>query len=75
MEINKRLLMNFKTIGDKKIAISVDSPKEDLTEVQIKSVMDLILSKNIFEPGGEGLVALVDAKIVQTDTTEYDLAL
>jgi hypothetical protein len=37
--------------------------------------MNLILSKNIFEPGGEGFAVLVDAKIVQTDTTEYDLAL
>lgn len=75
MEIKKRLLMNFKTISGKKVAISVDSPKEDLTESQIKSAMVLILSKDVFEPGGEGLSTLIDARIVETGTTEFDLVL
>ena len=37
--------------------------------------MDLIVEKNIFAPNGCDLVSTVDAKIVVTDTTEFDLVL
>lgn len=75
MEIKTRLIMNFKTLSGKKIAISVDSPRADITEEEIVGAMELILAKDIFVPNGERLASLVDAKVVQTDTTEYDLAL
>ena len=73
METKKKLLMYFKTTGDKKVSISVDNPREDLTETEVKAPMTLILSSNIFLPNGEELASLVEAKIVETDTTSYDL--
>ena len=73
METKKKLLMYFKTTGDKKVSISVDNPREDLTETEVKATMTLILSSNIFLPNGEELASLVEAKIVETDTTSYDL--
>ena len=73
MELNKKLVMTFKTTDDKKVSISVDSPREDLSEDEIKSAMELIRDKNIFAPNGADLAALVSAKVVQTDTTNYDL--
>ena len=73
MELNKKLVMTFKTTDDKKVSISVDNPREDLSEEEIKTSMELIKDKNIFAPGGSDLAALVSAKIVQTDTTNYDL--
>ena len=73
MELNKKLVMTFKTTDDKKVSISVDNPREDLSENEIKSAMELIIDKNIFAPNGEDLAALVSAKVVQTDTTNYDL--
>lgn len=75
METKKRLLMNFMSELDRKVSISVDDPREDITEDEIKEVMDLIVEKNIFAPNGADLVATVDAKIVVTDTTEFDLVL
>ena len=73
MELNKKLVMTFKTTEDKKVSISVDNPREDLSEEEIKTAMELIIDKNIFAPGGADLAALVSAKVVQTDTTNYDL--
>lgn len=73
MELNKKLVMTFKTTDDKKVSISVDNPREDLSEEEIKTAMELIKDKNIFAPGGSDLAALVSAKVVQTDTTNYDL--
>ena len=75
MEQTKKLVMTFKTNDDRKVYLSVDNPREDITENEIKSAMDLVVEKNIFAPNGSDIVATVEAKIVVTDTTEYDLAL
>ncbi len=75
METTKRLLMTFADGDGKKISLSVDDPRVDITEAEIKSVMDLVLAKNIFSPNGLNLVAAVEAKIVVTDTTPYDLVI
>ena len=75
METKKRLLMTFMSELDRKVSIAVDDPREDIAEDEIKEVMDLILEKNIFAPNGADLVATVEAKIVVTDTTEFDLVL
>jgi len=71
--IEVKLLMTFSTEGGRKVSLFVTDPREDLTEAEIKAAMDLIVAKNIFAPNGEDLSAVVEAKIVQTETTEYDL--
>ena len=59
--------------NDKKLSLTVDNPREDLTEEEVKTAMELIKEKNIFAPGGADLASLVSAKVVETDTTNYDL--
>ena len=73
MELNKKLVITFKTTDDKKVSLTVDNPREDLSEEEVKTAMELIIEKNIFAPGGADLASLVSAKVVQTDTTNYDL--
>ena len=73
MELNRKLVMSFKTTDDKKVSLTVDNPREDLTEEEVKTAMELIKEKNIFAPGGADLASLVSAKVVETDTTNYDL--
>ena len=75
MEQTNRLVMTFKTTDDKKVSLSVDNPREDITESEIKDAMDLVVSKNIFAPNGADIVSAVEAKVVVTDTTAYDLEL
>ena len=58
MELNRKLVMTFKTTDDKKVSLTVDNPREDLTEEELKTAMELIKEKN---------------KVVETDTTNYDL--
>ena len=70
MEQTKRLVMTYK-----KVSLSVDNPREDITESEIKDAMDLVVSKNIFAPNGADIVSAVEAKVVVTDTTAYDLEL
>ena len=75
MEQTKKLMMTFKTRADKNISLSIDNPRDDINETEIKTAMDLVVSKNIFAPNGEDIVEAVKAKVVITDTTPYDLEL
>lgn len=74
MKTTKRLVMVFKTDADTNVSISVDNPKDNLQESAIKSAMELIIAKDVFAPKEEKLVALVEARIVVTNTNEYELA-
>ena len=74
MKTTKRLVMVFKTDSDNNVSISVDNPKDNLQESAIKSAMEIIIAKNVFAPKEEKLVALVEARIVVTNTNEYELA-
>lgn len=73
MNTEVKLLMTFMTQFGRKVSLFVTDPREDITESEIKAVMDLIIEKNIFAPNGEDIVSAKDAKIVQTETTEFDL--
>ena len=75
MEQTKKLMMTFKTSADKNISLSIDNPRDDINETEIKTAMDLVVSKNIFAPNGEDIVEAVKAKVVITDTTPSDLEL
>ena len=74
MKTTKRLVMVFKTDADNNVSISVDNPKDSLKESEIKSAMETIIAKDVFAPKEEKLVALVEARIVVTNTNEYELA-
>ena len=75
METALKLIMTFKSQGDKAVNLTIDDPKEDLTESEIINAMNLIIEKNIFAPDNVDLKEAVKAKVVQTDTTDYDLVL
>ena len=70
-----KLIMTFKSQGDKAVNLTIDDPKEDLTESEIINAMNLIIEKNIFAPDNVDFKEAVKAKVVQTDTTEFDLKL
>jgi hypothetical protein len=75
METERKLMMYFKDEDDNKLSLNVDNPRYDIEEKDIKECMELIVQKNIFEVNGLNVVSCESAKIVETDTTEYDLVL
>ena len=56
METEVKLLMTFMTEFGRKVSLFVTDPREDITESEIKQVMDLIIEKNIFAPNCEDIV-------------------
>ena len=75
MDENKKLVMIFKNEVDKLVTISIDDPKDTITEAEIKAAMDLIVEKNIFKKNSYAIVETVEAQIVNTQTNEYDLVI
>ena len=73
METALKLIMTFKSQGGKAVNLTIDDPKDDLTEQEVIDTMNLIIEKNIFSPDNVNLKEVVKAKVVQTETTEYDL--
>lgn len=67
------LYMTFKNSLGNSCTISVDDPKTDLTEQNIIDFMNLVVTKNIFQPKGYDITTAVSAKVVNANTTEYDL--
>lgn len=73
METSLKLVMTFKSEGDKTVNLTVDDPRDDISEDEVISAMNLILEKNIFSPDNVDLKEAVKAKVIQTETTEFDL--
>lgn len=69
----KRLEMVFKNQKDKTSRISLDNPREDITEADIKGAMENIVAMNVFETADGDLVSVVSARVVTTDVQEIAL--
>ena len=75
MDENKVIQLVFKNEDGKKVTLSLDDPKDALTETEIKTAMETVVTKNVFKKNNYSLVSAVSAKIVKTSTTTYDLVL
>lgn len=67
------LYMTFKNTLGNSCTISVEDPRADIEEQDIINAMNLIKEKNIFQPKGYDISTCVSAKIVDANTTEYNL--
>ena len=73
METVLKLVMAFENEDGGKVNLSIVDPRHDIEEQEIREAMQLIVDKDIFEPNGLALVRPLYAKIVNTETTEFDL--
>ena len=69
----KKLIMTFKNTLGNSFSITIDDPRDDLEEQDIIDAMNLIKSKNIFQPKGYDIAECISAKVVNSTTTEYNL--
>lgn len=69
----KRLEMVFKNQKDKTTRMSLDNPREDITDAEIKSAMENVVAANIFETADGDIVSIASARIVSTDVQEITL--
>lgn len=67
--------MTFKNRIGKNVTLSIDDPRDDLTEEQIKAAIELIIKKIFSRKTITLLVEAVDAQIINSQTDDYDLIL
>jgi len=67
------LELTFINAADKNFTISLDNPREGLTGTEVKAVMDMIVSKNIFRTSGGDVVQPARARLINKDITELEL--
>ncbi len=68
-----KLEMTFKNELDSTMRLSLDDPRADVTDAEVSTAMNLIVTKNIFNSSGGDLVSSVGAKIVTTDVQELTI--
>ena len=67
-------LQRLRDLAGKPVRISLPNANEELQGEDVHSVMQQIITLNIFAPGGYYLTQAMGARIVTTDVHEYDFA-
>lgn len=68
------LAMTFLTEGGLKRNISISGVKPSLTPAQVNTLMDTIVTKNVFTSNSGGLVKKSGAHITEKNVTVFDIA-
>ncbi|MGG3570920.1 DUF2922 domain-containing protein [Bacillus gobiensis] len=70
--MEKTVELQFLDDLGKSVRISISEPKDQLTEAEIFTVMDSILTADVFFGSGGRLVAKKGARIVEKNTVDYE---
>jgi len=68
--VKKVLEMHFRNETGKEVTILVNDPKDGLTAAAVSTVMQNIITKNIFSTASGDLVQIVSAQLKSTDFSE-----
>ncbi len=71
--IKTKLEMDFLDALNKNFRISLDDPREDLSETEVSDVMSDIMIANVFESKNGDLIEVVGARVVTTTVTEMEI--
>ena len=69
----KTLRMIFTNQTLKTVIITVTAPKENITDLEVKTCMLLIIAKNIFDSTGGNLAAIAGAQMVSKSVQDLSV--
>ncbi|MFA7467243.1 MAG: DUF2922 domain-containing protein [Desulfotomaculaceae bacterium] len=64
MATTQTLQMRFVNQAGSRVSISLDNPKDDLSEAEVTAAMDQIIASNVFTTSGGDLVSKDSAQII-----------
>lgn len=70
--MKKELKLIFKTRKGANSTFTLSDPKVGLTKGQIETAMQVVIDKNVFKSINGELIALVSAKVVETEEKVFD---
>lgn len=68
------LTLTFANSNDEKSSLTIEGVKSTITEDQINSLMDVIVTNNIFVNSKGGFAKKVGASLTAKTVTDYDFA-
>ena len=68
------LTLTFVCENGEKSSISIDNVKEDVTKEQVSTLMDTIITKNIFLTKNGALVKKSGAQLTRKAVTKFEIA-
>lgn len=71
----KSLFMRFRRLDGKKYSLAIPNPKEDISEEEVKNLMDFIVTNKLIIPSGVEISGTIDARITETKSDKYDLVI
>ncbi len=69
----KQLELQFLNEDERTVTISLENPIEPVDPETVKTVMDTIISENVFMTSGGDLVSKKGARIVERTVTDIDI--
>ncbi|NLW22196.1 MAG: DUF2922 domain-containing protein [Tissierellia bacterium] len=65
-----RLEMEFKDQLGKKFTLTIDDPRPDVTEEEVRTAMENVVNRNIFFTDAGDIVSIVGARLITTTIEE-----
>jgi hypothetical protein len=66
----KTLQLNFATASGKKLMLTVDEPRENLTSAEVESAMQGVINAGVFGVDDSVIESAISARIVERTVTE-----
>ena len=66
----KTLQLNFVTASGKKMMLTVDEPRENLTSVEVESAMQEVINAGMFGVDDSLIESAISARVVERTVTE-----
>lgn len=71
--MEKTLQMVFQNQVGNNTSINISQVKDELTDEEVRALMQLIISKNIFDTSGGDLITIMSATVVSKDVEELSV--
>jgi hypothetical protein len=68
------LSMVFGTEGGLKTTLSISDVKQDITKAQVDTLMDTIITNNVFKVESGALISKVSAQLISRQINKFDVA-
>lgn len=69
----KTLELIFTTTAGKDVTLTVDEPRDNVTDVELLAGMQTIIAQDVFEVAGSPLATVKGARIVERNIVEYEV--
>lgn len=69
----KTLELIFTTTAGKDATLTVDEPRADVTDAELLTGMQAIITQNIFEVEGSSFTSIKGARVVERNIVEYEV--